>query len=41
MFFHALRDAWKFFSYKYSTFLQQIATALLLKAQTLQVIKAF
>ena len=33
-FFHTLRDAWRFFSRKYSTFLQQIATALLQKAFT-------
>ena len=30
-FFHTLRDAWKFFSHKYSIFLQQIATASLQK----------
>ena len=33
-FFHTLRDAWKLFSCKYSTFLQQIATASLQKAFT-------
>ena len=31
MFFITLRDVWKFFSRKYRTFLQQIATALLQK----------
>ena len=34
MFFHTLRSAWKFFSRKYSTFSQQIATASLQKAFT-------
>ena len=34
MFFHTLRDAWTFFTSKYSTFLQQKATTLLQRAFT-------
>ena len=40
MFFHTLRDAWKFLSRKYSTFSQQIATATL-QIQISQINKAF
>jgi len=32
LFHHTLRDKWKFFSYEYSTFWKQIATALLQKS---------
>ena len=39
-FFHTLKDAWKFFSHKYGTFSQQIATASLQKAPV-QLNKAF
>lgn len=31
-FYHTLRDKWNFFSYKYSTFWKQVATALLQKS---------